>query len=46
MYTPHLARFGAEEIQEQIAEERGYKIVDHSLYMYGVCADCQAKAKK
>ena len=35
-----------EEIQEQIAVERGYKIVDHSLYMYGVCADCQAKAKK
>ncbi|UOO91562.1 ferric iron uptake transcriptional regulator [Vitreoscilla stercoraria] len=35
-----------EAIQEQIALENGFRIVDHSLYMYGVCPECQAKAKK
>ena len=35
-----------EALQDRIAEENGYRIVDHALYMYGVCADCQAKAKR
>lgn len=36
-----------ESLQDKIAEEHGYRIVDHALYMYGVCADCeQAEVKK
>ena len=35
-----------EALQDRIAEENGSRIVDHALYMYGVCADCQAKAKR
>ncbi len=30
-----------EERQEKIAKEKGYAMTDHSLYIYGVCADCQ-----
>jgi len=30
-----------EERQRVIAEKAGYKITDHSLYIYGVCAECQ-----
>lgn len=30
-----------EERQKIIAKEKGYAITDHSLYIYGVCADCQ-----
>ena len=30
-----------EERQNAIAEKAGYKITDHSLYIYGVCSDCQ-----
>ncbi len=30
-----------EERQKAIAEKAGYKITDHSLYIYGVCPDCQ-----
>ncbi|MDO4693317.1 MAG: ferric iron uptake transcriptional regulator [Eikenella sp.] len=35
-----------EKLQDQIAEENGYRIVDHALYMYGVCTDCQKKEKR
>ena len=30
-----------EERQKLIAREKGYTITDHSLYIYGVCPDCQ-----
>ena len=35
-----------ETLQEKIAAENGYRIVDHALYMYGVCANCQSKEKR
>lgn len=35
-----------EALQDRIAEENGYRIVDHALYMYGVCTDCQKKEKR
>lgn len=28
--------------QEEIAKKAGYTITDHSLYIYGVCAECQS----
>ncbi|HHJ80980.1 MAG TPA: ferric iron uptake transcriptional regulator [Candidatus Tenderia electrophaga] len=34
-----------EERQKVIAEKAGYKITDHSLYIYGVCPDCQKSEK-
>ena len=34
-----------EERQKAIAEKAGYKITDHSLYIYGVCPDCQKNEK-
>ncbi|MDF7676326.1 ferric iron uptake transcriptional regulator [Neisseriaceae bacterium ESL0693] len=30
-----------EDLQKSIAKENGYRIVDHALYMYGVCTECQ-----
>lgn len=30
-----------EELQEAIAQRAGYRMTDHSLYIYGVCEDCQ-----
>ena len=42
----NVAEFHSPEIealQDKIASENGYRIVDHALYMYGVCADCQRK---
>ncbi len=33
-----------EEQQEKIAEKFGFKITDHSLYLYGLCAKCQKDA--
>lgn len=33
-----------ENQQEKIAEKFGFKITDHSLYLYGLCADCQKAA--
>lgn len=30
-----------EERQKAIAREKGYSITDHTLYIYGVCGDCQ-----
>ncbi|QEY26077.1 ferric iron uptake transcriptional regulator [Neisseria zalophi] len=35
-----------EQLQDKIAEENGYQVVDHALYMYGVCSDCQQKRKR
>ena len=34
------------EFQDRMAEEHGYRIVDHALYMYGVCGNCQKKEKR
>ena len=34
-----------EERQKVIAKKAGYKITDHSLYIYGVCPDCQKSEK-
>jgi Fur family ferric uptake transcriptional regulator len=30
-----------EERQIRIAEEKGYSMTDHSLYIYGICKNCQ-----
>ena len=35
-----------EKRQRQIAEKAGYEITDHSLYIYGICAECQKAEKK
>lgn len=29
-----------EALQDRIAEQHGFRIVDHALYMYGECPDC------
>ena len=34
-----------EERQRAIARKAGYDMTDHSLYIYGVCADCQKEEK-
>ncbi|MEX0962955.1 MAG: ferric iron uptake transcriptional regulator [Pseudohongiellaceae bacterium] len=33
-----------EQQQEKIAKKYGFKITDHSMYLYGICKACQAKA--
>lgn len=35
-----------ENLQTEIAREHGYRIVDHALYLYGVCQMCQRKEKR
>ena len=30
--------------QEKIAKKYGFEITDHSMYLYGICRDCQAQA--
>ena len=30
-----------EKRQEAVAAERGFRLVEHALYLYGVCSDCQ-----
>ena len=30
-----------EDQQDKIAEKYGFKITDHSMYLYGLCSDCQ-----
>jgi Fur family ferric uptake transcriptional regulator len=35
-----------EERQRAIAEQKGFRIEDHSLVIYGVCPDCQVREKK
>ena len=33
-----------EQRQRDIAEKAGFAMTDHSLYIYGICADCQKGA--
>lgn len=35
-----------EERQRQIAATKGYEMTDHSLYIYGICANCRRAASK
>jgi len=35
-----------EELQNQIAAQHGFSIQDHSLYLYGECADCSKSERK
>lgn len=35
-----------EERQKQVAMQAGYTITDHSLNIYGFCANCQGKNKR
>ena len=30
-----------EERQQKIAQEKGYNMTDHSLYIFGICSACQ-----
>jgi Fur family ferric uptake transcriptional regulator len=30
-----------ENQQEKIAAKHGFKITDHSMYLYGICKNCQ-----
>ena len=32
-----------EERQQKIAEEKGYDMTDHSLYIFGICSNCQQR---
>ena len=32
-----------EQRQRAIAEEKGFKMTEHSLYIYGICKTCQAE---
>jgi Fur family ferric uptake transcriptional regulator len=32
-----------EQRQRKIAEDAGFSMTDHALYIYGVCKDCQSK---
>ncbi|KJH67066.1 ferric iron uptake transcriptional regulator [Chromobacterium violaceum] len=32
-----------EALQDRIAEQHGFRIVEHALYMYGECPDCLGK---
>ncbi len=32
-----------EKRQREIAARAGYEMTDHSLYIYGICPDCQAR---
>ena len=34
-----------EDLQHNVAARLGFKLVRHKLELYGVCADCQTKAK-
>ncbi len=40
-YDPEI-----EALQDRIAEKNGYEIIDHAMYMYGICAECQKKPSK
>ncbi|MBO9686031.1 ferric iron uptake transcriptional regulator [Roseateles chitosanitabidus] len=37
---------GIEQRQREIAEERGYQLVEHALALYGLCKECQAKRSR
>ncbi|NJB68481.1 Fur family ferric uptake transcriptional regulator [Desulfobaculum xiamenense] len=32
-----------EELQERLAEEHGFVLTGHEMYLYGLCADCRRK---
>ena len=32
-----------ESQQEMVAKKYGFRITDHSMYLYGICKDCQTK---
>jgi len=34
-----------EQRQRAIAEDKGFKMTEHSLYIYGICKSCQAEKK-
>lgn len=34
-----------EERQHKIAEEKGYEMTDHALYIYGVCSTCRGEGR-
>lgn len=34
-----------EKKQEEIAAKNGFKITDHTMQIFGLCSDCQAKQK-
>ncbi len=33
-----------EQRQQEIAEQHGFRLTDHSLYMYGICSDCARRS--
>lgn len=35
-----------ERIQEEVAEQHGFRLLSHKHEMYGVCASCQAKMNR
>lgn len=32
-----------EDRQQKIAEDKGYNMTDHSLYIFGICSQCQKR---
>jgi Fur family ferric uptake transcriptional regulator len=34
-----------ENKQEEIAKKYGFKLNNHTMYLYGICPDCQSKSK-
>lgn len=34
-----------EKEQEKIAKENGFKLLNHTMYLYGICEDCSKKLK-
>jgi Fur family ferric uptake transcriptional regulator len=46
VHCGHVEEFKDETIEERqrlIAQQKQFKLTDHSLCLYGVCADCQKK---
>ena len=35
-----------EELQDKMAEKYGFRLTNHSLRMWGICEDCQARPNK
>ena len=35
-----------EELQDKMAEKYGFRLTNHSLRMWGICEDCQARTSK
>ena len=34
-----------EELQKRVAEQFGFELTDHAMYLYGNCEDCKTKRK-